>query len=241
MKRDKPKVKITNFSSLEPIRIIKNNLSDVQLGIFRKSCFGHFLDLNEFQFCAQLLHKLVLRYMHSSNKAMYFKIGKKVCRFSMFEFALVTGLNCEEIYKPNLDIVDDGGRVCDVLLDGCTKFTNTTLGQIFEATKSKDDMKMVKFAMLYFLEVVLLGKEYRSSIIRDHILLIDNFEDFNKYPWGRVCFENTLESMKNVIAIRQNRERANPDYVPEKEAYSLHGCPFAVQVTNCQYWFRRDC
>ncbi|KAK9174899.1 hypothetical protein WN944_026903 [Citrus x changshan-huyou] len=36
--------------------------------------------------------------------------------------------------------------------------------------------------------------------------------------------------MKNVIAIRQNRERANPDYVPEKEAYSLHGCPFAVQV-----------
>ncbi|KAH9715299.1 tetratricopeptide repeat (tpr)-like superfamily protein [Citrus sinensis] len=173
----------------------------------------------------------------------YFEIQIKICNgkliqvvasvtgfYTLEPIAPVTGLNCEEIYKPNLDIVDDGGRVCDVLLDGCTKFTNTTLGQIFEATKSKDDMKMVKFAMLYFLEVVLLGKEYRSSIIRDHILHIDNFEDFNKYPWGRVCFENTLESMKNVIAIRQNRERANPNYVPEKEAYSLHGCPFAVQV-----------
>ncbi|KAK9190912.1 hypothetical protein WN943_019522 [Citrus x changshan-huyou] len=89
---------------------------------------------------------------------------------------------------------------------------------------------MVKFSMFYFLEVALLGKEYRSSIIRDHSLHIDNFEIFNKYPWGRVCSENTLESMKNVIAIRKNKERANPDYVLEKEAYNLHGCPFAVQL-----------
>ena len=136
-----------------------------------------------------------------------------------------------------MDIIDDGGRVCDVLLDGCTKFTNTTLSQIFEATTSKDYMKMVKFSMFYFLEVALLGKEYRSSIIRDHSLHIDNFEIFNKYPWGRVCSENTLESIKNVIAIRKNKERANPDYVLEKEAYNLHGCPFAVQVTNYQFFF----
>ncbi|GAY66965.1 hypothetical protein CUMW_253000, partial [Citrus unshiu] len=55
----------------------------------------------------------------------------------MFEFAVVTGLNCEEIYKPNLDIVNDDSR---------------------------------------------------------------------------------------------NKERLNPDYVPEKKTYNLHGCPFAVQV-----------
>ncbi|KAK9181175.1 hypothetical protein WN944_024312 [Citrus x changshan-huyou] len=36
--------------------------------------------------------------------------------------------------------------------------------------------------------------------------------------------------MKNAIAIRQNKERLNPDYVPEKKTYNLHGCPFAVQV-----------
>ena len=49
----------------------------------------------------------------------------------MFIFSLVTNLNYREIYKPNLDIVSDGRQVCDVLLDGCTEFTNTFLGQTF--------------------------------------------------------------------------------------------------------------
>lgn len=66
--------------------------------------------------------------------------------------------------------------VVEVLLGGCTKFTNTTVCQTFEATKSEDDMNIVKLSMLYFLEVILLVKEYRSSIIVDHILHMDNFE-----------------------------------------------------------------
>lgn len=123
----------------------------------------------------------------------------------MFEFALVTGLNLGEIYKLDLDIVDDNSRVCDVLLGDCTKFIDTTLGQPLESTKSRDGMKMVKFAILYFLEVVLLGNEWRSSIIVDHIFRVDNFEYLNKYPWDCVCLEVTLESMKNVIALRNNK------------------------------------
>lgn len=66
-------------------------------------------------------------------------------------------------------------------------------------------MKMVKFAILYFLEVVLLGNEWRSSIIVDHILHVDNFEYFNKYPWDCVWLKVTLESMKNVNALRNNK------------------------------------
>lgn len=76
----------------------------------------------------------------------------------MLEFALVSGLNCEKFYNTDLDIVDDNSRVCDVLLGNCSMFRNTTLHQTFEATKLEDDMKMVKFTMLYFLEVVLLRK-----------------------------------------------------------------------------------
>ncbi|KAK9205590.1 hypothetical protein WN943_015858 [Citrus x changshan-huyou] len=48
--------------------------------------------------------------------------------------------------------------------------------------------------------------------------------------------ESTKEGLSSLL-IRsriQNKERANPDYVPEKEAYSLHGCPFAVQIWALQ-------
>lgn len=70
-------MKITNLLLLDPIETIKNQLSDEQVEIFHKSCFEHFLNLNEFQFCTQLLHMLVLRHVHSSNEAMYFNIRKK--------------------------------------------------------------------------------------------------------------------------------------------------------------------
>lgn len=58
-------------------------------------------------------------------------------------------------------------------------------------------METVKFSMLNFLEVVLLGKEWRSYINLDYIHQIDNFEDFVSYPWGRVCFKATLEGIKS--------------------------------------------
>lgn len=40
----------TNLLSLDPIRIIKKQLSDEQVEIFWKLCFEHLLDLNEFSF-----------------------------------------------------------------------------------------------------------------------------------------------------------------------------------------------
>lgn len=41
------------------------------------------------------------------HKAIYFNMENKVCQFCMFEFALLTRLNCREIYKLDLDIIDD--------------------------------------------------------------------------------------------------------------------------------------
>lgn len=66
-------------------------------------------------------------HVHSSDKVIYFKVRKKVCRFSMFKFSLIIGLNCGELCRLDLDVVDDGNQVCDILLDGCTKFRNITL------------------------------------------------------------------------------------------------------------------
>ena len=55
------KAKVSNWSSLEAVEDIKDRLSEVQKNIFRHSCFGHFLDVKELKFSAQLLHSILLR------------------------------------------------------------------------------------------------------------------------------------------------------------------------------------
>lgn len=83
----------------------------------------------------------------------------------MFEFVLVIRLTCGEFYKLDLDIVDDDSCVSDVLLDGHTKFINTTTSQTFEATKLEDDTKIVKYVMLYFWMLYYLEKSGNHQLL----------------------------------------------------------------------------
>ena len=90
---------------------IKEKLDDWELDLFRRSCFGHFLDLEpewleggktgkRNTFAGQLVHFLLLRRMRTSKKKeMWFLVEGKPARFSLTEFAMVTGLHCSAIPK----------------------------------------------------------------------------------------------------------------------------------------------
>ncbi|GAY68119.1 hypothetical protein CUMW_261690 [Citrus unshiu] len=86
---------------------------------------------------------------------------------------------------------------------------------------------MVKFAMLYFLESVLLGKEPNNKIDNLHIRLLDNFKEFNNYPWGCLSFEVTMLSLKNTVTRRSKRIGSLDTNTEEK--YNLYGFPFTFQ------------
>lgn len=94
---------------------------------------------------------------------------------------------------------------------------------------------MVKFVMLYFLESVLLGKEPKNKIDGLHIRLLDNFKEFNNYPWGRLSFEATMLSLKNIVTRRSKRIGSLDPNTEEK--YSLYGFPYAFQVRMLIYLF----
>ena len=48
--------------------------------------------------------------------------------------------------------------------------------------KSNLDEDIVKLALLYFVEHVPLGKEGKNLIDLQWVQLVDNLEEFNKYP-----------------------------------------------------------
>ena len=62
--------KIACLSHLVAIENIKEKLTEPQLEMFRKSCFGHFL-LLELRFSAQIVHQLLLRQCETKKAMKY--------------------------------------------------------------------------------------------------------------------------------------------------------------------------
>ncbi|KAK3195473.1 hypothetical protein Dsin_026783 [Dipteronia sinensis] len=155
--------------------------------------------MHELQFSGQLVHHLLLRQIQSSNKSeMWFAVGGKAFRFSIQEFCLITSLACGP-YPPVLEKRDGSGSFRSSMLNGEVRYNNKTLEAIFKAASLDSDEDMVKLALLYFLETVLFGKDQKVHINALHVELLKNLETFNKYPWGRKCYETTLNSLQRDL------------------------------------------
>ncbi|GAY61927.1 hypothetical protein CUMW_213790, partial [Citrus unshiu] len=107
------------------------------------------------------------------------------------------------------------------------RLTEQQYKKAFSTAQSNDDTLMVKFAMLYFLGSVLLGKEPKNKIDDLHIRLLDDFKEFNNYPWGCLSFEATMLSLKNTVTRRS--KRIGSLYTNTEEKYNLYGFPFVFQ------------
>ncbi|KAK3193112.1 hypothetical protein Dsin_024422 [Dipteronia sinensis] len=94
---------------------------------------------------------------------------------------------------------DGSGSFRSSMLNGEVRYNNKTLEAIFKAAFLDNDEDMVKLALLYFLEMVLFGKDQKVHISALHVELLENLETFNKYPWGRKCYETTLNSLQRDL------------------------------------------
>ncbi|KAK0578921.1 hypothetical protein LWI29_018413 [Acer saccharum] len=97
---------------------------------------------------------------------------------------------------------------------------------MFKAASSDNDEDMVKLALLYFLETVLFGKDQKVHIGAHHVELLEDLETFNKYPWGRKCYETTLNSLKRDLRrMSQEYHTTSREIVSgkKKEASSQQG------------------
>ena len=186
--------------------------------MFEDTCFGHFLGMHKLQFSIPVVHCLLLRVVESPNTdEMWFKVGDTTIRFSAQEFHIVTGLNCSPYPKVNVHNKKiEGIGLMEDLLNRDMSLYNDNLESIFMEASSDNDLFMVKLALLYFLETVLLGREKKSLIDK-----VDDIEEFNKYPWGRDCFERTMKSLQEAVIVQKNRNY---------KAYDLKGFAYAFQV-----------
>ncbi|KAA0054156.1 protein Ycf2-like [Cucumis melo var. makuwa] len=118
----------------------------------------------------------------------------------MREFLFITGLKCHEIHDINHEDIKGGGQLKGVYFENLKTATRQYLNVMFNISGTDDDR--IKMAKLYFLESLFILKQECLSIEWDHIIMVDDDEVFDGYPWGRVAFEFLVDFMNRVICSK---------------------------------------
>ncbi|KAL6578839.1 hypothetical protein OROMI_009055 [Orobanche minor] len=189
--------KATYWNDFDVPQIILNKLSDVQRDLFMGTPFGQFLELQPPKMLSQIIHQALVREIYQRDSAeMWFEFGELRVRFGLPEFCLITGLRGDGFFELsefedlNSDLISKffgGNRVTRALIDSTYKDV------VFE-----DDNEAVRLSVIYLLFNYLLAAAPPRFVERA-ILNFAACGDLNVFPWGKVCFEQTLKSLSVAV------------------------------------------
>ncbi|KAF4369675.1 hypothetical protein G4B88_020202 [Cannabis sativa] len=168
------------------IAIINSKLTPSQAKLFRETCFGHFLDMNPIAMQTQLIHSALHREVHQKNPyEMWFKFGSQNFRFSLAEFAVVTGLLCVGDSDMSGYAKKENAFVDKYFSD--QQVTVSAVEERFRYSDFKLDEYAVKMAVLYFVSNCLFTspnskKDLVMKEVDDVDLVTENVKDYSIDP-----------------------------------------------------------
>ncbi|KAL0541121.1 hypothetical protein IC582_021158 [Cucumis melo] len=205
---------------------IKAKLKPDQLALFRKTKFGHFLDLN-IVFNGPLIHYLLLREVEDEGKdSISFLLGGVVCTFGRREFNIITGL-----WGPKEDYIQLVGnsRLLEKFFKDKECVYVSDLEDIFLEYEGDDD-DIVKLALVYFIEISLLGKDRRTKVDIGSFKIADDWNSFNNYDWGRIVFVWAYESIPTIIGC--GVDKVNDHAIPRMRRWVCQQSPKSQTISQ---------
>ncbi|CAL9000034.1 unnamed protein product [Prunus brigantina] len=179
-------------SSLAAIRA---KLSAEKLEQFKTSCFGHLLNIDKIQFSGHIVHRVVLRRVAGQGvkdlDGLSFLIGRDVAQFTRQDFCLITRLRFGEVPEVSSGESDEIRLQKRYFID--EGITCNALKEAFLRCTEEDDI--YKLALVYFAELVVLGRDKHLNINLNYLTLVEDLDAFNRYPWGSVSFDKTQDSL----------------------------------------------
>ncbi|KAA0055899.1 Ulp1-like peptidase [Cucumis melo var. makuwa] len=185
--------------------------------------FGHFLDLN-IVFNGPLIHYLLLRKVEDEGKdSISFLLGGVVCTFGRREFNIITGL-----WSPKEDYIQLVGnsRLLEKFFKDEECIYVSDLEDIFLEYEGDDD-DIVKLALIYFIDISLLGKDRRTKVDIGFFKIADDWNTFKNYDWGRIVFVRTLSALKRALDKQYAKGKKKST---QTKKYTINGFPHALQV-----------
>ncbi|KAH0926488.1 hypothetical protein HID58_018744 [Brassica napus] len=204
-------VRVLTYQSSSVLKRIFNALDEEELDIIRRSSFGKLIEIADKPvFSGRFAQYLLSRQLKTKKKhKAWFRFAGKPVRFSMREFAIVTGLPCGKFpqkskMKLKATIAEQPYWPC--LFRKVEVVTVSSVIKMLYRKTVKDRDIHIKYACLAFLESVLLPTILNMKICREHVEAIKDLEAFFAFPWGRVAFDMLMGSIKerDEIALSKN-------------------------------------
>ncbi|KAK2644756.1 hypothetical protein Ddye_019951 [Dipteronia dyeriana] len=196
------------------------------------------------QFC----HHILLRECHAKNaneniSSLWYHVGNGVIRFSPVEFCLVSGLTFGAYSESTLEIFKrkDSRLRRSYFQDSKVhvKMIIDWFRNLGPNNKYSDD-DIVKLALILILEMTLVGKDDRTSILYWALELVDDLDTFNKFPWGSFLYDRTFNFLSTCLLGRDDKfnnkfndklkEKVDGPVKQKVERYNVYGFVTAFQV-----------
>ncbi|XP_020882740.1 uncharacterized protein LOC110228866 [Arabidopsis lyrata subsp. lyrata] len=182
-----------------------------------KSSLGVFIKLAELEYtwAAKKVHLFLTNQLKVDNfHEIWSMIDGRPVRFSLNEFAAITGLNCDP-FDPSKKFEADHRELWEAMkvpISEGPKFNE--LRTVMDLSKAWDLNERMMVGRLCLLSVAIHGVHHGSRFPLSSAIRVLDPMSFEKYPWGRVAFECLLKSVKIV------------DF--NKDGYVIKGCVHAL-------------
>ena len=187
----------------EMITIVKRlSTQNKCMEMFSKGIFGHFLSMKVVKdFPSRIVHQAVMRLTSVTDDELHFLFGKKQVVFGPKEFAIMTGLNCEDLFIRLTKTPSQDQKFKKTYFPDDSKLKVDNIRSVFTSAENIPDEDLVKLANLYFLEDVLLPRESYAQIDMEHVHLLDDLNDFYLHLLCSRKLSNTSRMRSGTIKL----------------------------------------
>ncbi|GJW54754.1 phospholipase-like protein [Tanacetum coccineum] len=234
-------VTLTCRSKLQLIKVIRKKFRNTfREELFRQTCFGWLLDLDDSQENCVLIHFMSCRQVERSHEdtvvvPLTYHVNGHYIEFGREEFCLITGLRFGPEFSDRYEVGPipfrrlvfdsdtDGGHVTgQMLIDNIN-------GEEFDNLHDEVAVAVCQLAVLHF---VLLGRQLAHNIPDWWLrLIVDKKGTWEIYPWGTLVWDQLYGQLENANVVRAEKLYAAQNRpIPRAAKYTLSGFTWAFKT-----------
>ncbi|KAH0678706.1 hypothetical protein KY284_019791 [Solanum tuberosum] len=214
------------YTNIEVMKVLATKLTISQYKEFcGTTCFAQLSSIRRCHVQAQLIRCMFLREIEGSSKdAILIHVNGTTLRFTIRDFAIITGLKCSDNEKDFVFNTEEPNRMILQYFGVEKAITKSQLVEKFDNKVWGDnDDDAVKFAILFYIHSFILSEEPTSTVIdRKDFDLVESGR-YIDYPWGKKAFDLLILHLHTKIKH-------------DGKYFRLYGFPLALQV-----WFYECC
>ncbi|KAI3914665.1 hypothetical protein MKX01_008024 [Papaver californicum] len=157
---------------------------------------------------------------------MHFKVGGKILHFGKREFALITGLSFKKPEKTFVSPANPPSLMRTHFPNHNSVSASKVKALLSKKNSNCPSLDRVKLALLLVVHNFLMSRQDRDPISIRYWHLVDDLEEFNKYPWGEVTFDR-ITKFRSRLLYQANKKG---NCAARKPCYQVVGIAHALLV-----------